>query len=142
MYSILKATFWISLFWVLKNNARQLGFLFLWVLGFFLTDYFFSGFKEITNDEHWVLMAFMAKVLVQLLFVLLLLFGVRKLLRERKQMGTEMGERETTAPLCAQSNPLKHSQTRVQGKTKKQRIIEKYKPNHHCVQTTEESNHE
>lgn len=142
MYSFLKATFWISLFWMLKKNARQLGFLLLWVLGFFLTDYFFSGFKEITKDEHWVLMAFIAKALVQLMFMLLLLFGVRKLLREHKQVATEMDEREPAAPFCAASTPLKHSQTRVQGKTKKQRIIEKYTSNPRSVQASEESSHE
>lgn len=142
MYSFLKATFWISVFFVLRNNRRQLMFLLLWVVSFFLTDYFFSGFREIVHDRETVLFAFTAKVLLQLLFIALFLLGVRRLFLHRAKVASELRSNDTGKPLSPMENTFHRNEISTRGKTKKQRIFEKYKANQHKSQPHEGSKNE
>lgn len=141
MYSFLKATFWISFLWSLKKNSRQLTYLLIWTLGFFLTDYFFSEFKSIINDENSVLIAFIIKMLLQLIFVAFFLFDIKKMLFNRQQIENDVKTTEGPVPFCTTNKKLSRSEPMTLGKTKKQRIIEKYTTEKPSVQQSEGEKH-
>lgn len=142
MYSFLKATFWISLLWSLKKNSRQLTYLLIWTFGFLLTDYFFSELKTIINDENSVLIAFVIKMLLQLIFVAFIFFGIKKMLRNRQEFVTDIKKTDGSVPLCSENKKLSRIEPMTLGKTKKQRIIEKYTTGKSSTQQSEGKKHE
>lgn len=133
--SFLKATFWISFFLALKNNLRSIYLLMIWVLGFFLVDYFYAGLQGVLTNESLTLLAFVLKSLAQLAFVFLIVFRLKKLFVERAQLESAMPE-ETADEAC---QPIQKPAYLFTAKTKKQRIFEKYTQQ---AKKPEESNHE